>query len=169
MTQRPTVLAIGGTNPTGLAGLSTDIRTIDALGAHPASVVTATTAQNNSGVSAIAPVPDSHLRAQLEAVDKHSIGAVKTGLFARVSQISIVADFIRQTRLPLVLDPVLSSSSGTAFLSERGQHALRETLLPLASVVTPNLPEAGALLGVDPPGSVPAMMEAAAPWNRAPR
>lgn len=149
MSERPIVLAIGGTDPSGLAGLAVDVRTISALGAHPATVVSAITAQNSQRVSAIEPVPALHLKAQLEALDPHAISVVKTGLLANAEQIGVVADFVREHQLPLVVDPVLASSSGTVFLDDSGLAALKTQLLPLATLTTPNLPEALQLAGVD--------------------
>ncbi|MDO6461540.1 thiamine phosphate synthase [Granulosicoccaceae sp. 1_MG-2023] len=147
MTTRPVVLSIGGSDPTGLAGLAVDVRTINALGAHPASVVSAVTAQNSETVSSLNPVPAATLAAQLDALDPARISAVKTGLLANAEQIQVVAAFLRRSGLPAVVDPVLASSSGYAFLDDSGLHALRKELLPLARVVTPNIPEAQQLSG----------------------
>lgn len=149
MSERPVVLAIGGTDPSGLAGLAVDVRTISALGAHPAIVVSAITAQNNQRVSRVDAVPALQLKAQLDALDPTSISVVKTGLLANAEQIDVVAAFLSQHKLPAVIDPVLGSSSGAAFLDDTGQAALKTRLLPLATVVTPNLPEAAQLSRAD--------------------
>ncbi|MCB1755688.1 MAG: thiamine phosphate synthase [Gammaproteobacteria bacterium] len=146
MTQyKPVILAIGGTDPTGLAGLAADLRTITALGGHAAPVVSAVTVQNNSGVSAINPVPADRLQAQLDALDPTALACVKIGLLASTEQIEVVAGFLARSSLPAVVDPVLGSTSGTVFSNESTRLALQNVLFPRARVVTPNLPEAQLL------------------------
>jgi len=145
---RPVVLAIAGSDSSGGAGIQADLRAIAACGAHGLSAITAVTAQTARQVHIIHRVPMAVLRAQLDAAaDGFDIAAIKIGMLGSSAAIRLVADFVRRQRRPTVLDPVLVSSSGTRLLPASGLAALREELIPLATVLTPNLPEAAALLG----------------------
>ena len=141
-------VTIAGSDSSGGAGIQADLKTFAALGVYGASVVTAVTAQNTRGVAAIHEVPAAIVAAQMDAVfGDLQVGAVKIGMLGSAAIIAAVAaglDRHGQTRV--VLDPVLAATSGERLLANEAIAALRETLLPRALVVTPNLPEAAALL-----------------------
>ncbi|OUE25352.1 bifunctional hydroxymethylpyrimidine kinase/phosphomethylpyrimidine kinase [Clavibacter michiganensis] len=144
----PRVLSIAGTDPTGGAGIQADLKSIAANGGYGMAVVTALVAQNTTGVREIHVPPVAFLRAQLDAVsDDVEIDAVKIGMLGSAAVVDEVADWLRAVRPPVVvLDPVMVAQSGDALLDADATEALRR-LLPLADVVTPNLPELAALLG----------------------
>ena len=144
----PRVLSIAGTDPTGGAGIQADLKSIAANGGYGMAVVTALVAQNTTGVREIHVPPVAFLRAQLDAVsDDVAIDAVKVGMLGSAAVVDEVADWLRAVRPPVVvLDPVMVAQSGDALLDADATEALRR-LLPLADVVTPNLPELAALLG----------------------
>jgi hydroxymethylpyrimidine/phosphomethylpyrimidine kinase len=142
-------LTIAGSDSGGGAGIQADLKTITVLGAYGLSVLTALTAQNTLGVTAVHRPPLDFLEAQLEAV-LSDIGAdaAKTGMLADAEVIRIVAAKLRQYRVPnLVVDPVMISKGGDALLAPEACQALMEEMLPLATVLTPNLPEAETMLG----------------------
>lgn len=158
----PTVLTIAGSDSGGGAGIQADLKTITALGAFGTSAVTALTAQNTLGVRAILPVAPEFVAAQIDAV-MEDIGAdaAKTGMLGGRAVVEVVADRVRRHRIsPLVVDPVMASKSGDALLAPDAVEALRRLLLPLATVVTPNLAEAAALAGIAVEGEEQ-MLEAA--------
>ncbi|RII87052.1 bifunctional hydroxymethylpyrimidine kinase/phosphomethylpyrimidine kinase, partial [Clavibacter michiganensis] len=140
--------SIAGTDPTGGAGIQADLKSIAANGGYGMAVVTALVAQNTRGVREIHVPPVAFLRAQLDAVsDDVAIDAVKVGMLGSAAVVDEVADWLRAVRPPVVvLDPVMVAQSGDALLDADATDALRR-LLPLADVVTPNLPELAALLG----------------------
>lgn len=146
---RPNVLTIAGSDSGGGAGIQADLRTFAAHGVHGLSVLTALTAQNTRAVTDIHPVPLRHVDAQIEAVfDDFRVASVKTGMLGTAALTRRVAAAIERHRPNhLVVDPVMVSSSGARLLKADAIRAVRERLLPLASVITPNLPEAEALLG----------------------
>jgi hydroxymethylpyrimidine/phosphomethylpyrimidine kinase len=142
-------LTIAGSDSGGGAGIQADLKTFAAHRVHGLSAIAALTAQNTRGVSAVH-VPDvNFLRAQIDACfDDFDIGAVKLGMLATADVIHAVADALEHLRPPhVVLDPVMVATSGARLLEPSALEALRTRLLPLASVVTPNLPEAELLLG----------------------
>jgi len=152
MTRKPRLtvaLTIAGSDSAGLAGIQADLKTFAALGVHGLTAVTAVTAQNSRAVVATHTVAPALLQAQLEALQADfRIGAIKIGMLASAAIARVVADWLeRVDARNVVLDPVLVSSSGRPLLSAAGVRVLRERLLPLATIVTPNLPEAAALLG----------------------
>jgi hydroxymethylpyrimidine/phosphomethylpyrimidine kinase len=144
------VLVIAGSDSGGGAGIQADLKTIMALGGFATTALTALTAQNTRGVTAVMPVPPDFLRAQIDAV-MADIGtdAIKTGMLPDTASIETVADFIRglAPAVPVVIDPVMVSTSGDRLQSEAALHALKTRLIPLATVLTPNIPEAELLLG----------------------
>jgi hydroxymethylpyrimidine kinase / phosphomethylpyrimidine kinase / thiamine-phosphate diphosphorylase len=148
---RPIVLTIAASDSAGMAGISTDLKTQQAFNVHSMLAITATTAQNNFEVIAINPVDVVGLKEQLEAVKSFPISVVKVGLIANIEQARVIAKFIMSSHLPLILDPVLSASSGKAFFKHQDIAAYVDVLLPLCSLVTPNLEEVSLLtnLGVD--------------------
>jgi len=143
------VLAIAGSDSSGGAGIQADLRTIAAHGLHGLSVVTAVTAQNSRAVESVHHVPPRELLAQLDAVfTDFDIAAVKIGMLGSEAAVDAVADYLLEARARhIVLDPVLVASSGKALLSPRGLARLRGRLIPRVQLLTPNLPEAEALLG----------------------
>jgi hydroxymethylpyrimidine/phosphomethylpyrimidine kinase len=146
---RPCVLTIAGSDSGGGAGIQADARTIQALGGYALTVITAVTAQNGRGVTAWKPVAPALIAAQLEAVlVGYPVSAIKTGLLPGTAAIRAIAAVLRRhPRLPLVVDPVIGSTSGTRFLPAGAWRELWSSLLPLATLLTPNRPEAEALTG----------------------
>jgi hydroxymethylpyrimidine/phosphomethylpyrimidine kinase len=149
MKRVPTALTIAGSDSGGGAGIQADLKTFSALGVFGMSALTAITAQNTRAVTAVFELPPAIVAAQIDAVVT-DIGAdaVKTGMIANSELIRIVAAKIREYGLTnLVVDPVMVAKSGDRLLREEAVAALRTELLPLATVVTPNLPEAEVLVG----------------------
>ncbi|SFN46289.1 hydroxymethylpyrimidine kinase /phosphomethylpyrimidine kinase [Bradyrhizobium sp. Rc3b] len=144
----PVALTIAGSDSSGGAGIQADLKTFAALGVYGASVITALTAQNTRGVTGIHAVPAEFVTAQIDAVFSDlDIGAVKIGMVAQVASIdAIAAALSRLAPGHVVLDPVMVATSGDRLLASEAVDALRTKLIPLASVITPNLPEAAALL-----------------------
>lgn len=145
----PCALTIAGSDSGGGAGIQADLKTFAALGVHGLSAITAITAQNTRGVRAIHPVPLKHLRAQLDALfEDFPIGAVKTGMLGDAKTTRCVAHELGKRKPAwLVVDPVMIATSGARLLDRDAIRVLRDELIPLADVLTPNLPEAEALLG----------------------
>ncbi len=142
-------LTIAGSDSGGGAGIQADLKTFAAHGVHGLSAITALTAQNTRGVTAVHVPPVDFLRAQIDACfDDFEIGAVKIGMLATAEVIAAVADAL-EIHGPryVVLDPVMVATSGAKLLADDALAALRTRLLPLASVLTPNIPEAELLLG----------------------
>lgn len=148
----PIVLTIAGSDSSGGAGIQADLKTFSALGAYGASVITALTAQNTQGVTGIHTPPASFVTAQMDAVFQDlTVDAVKLGMLGNAEVVRAVAAGLRQYKPRfVVLDTVMISKSGHALLQPDAVAALRDELLPLADLITPNLPEAAALLGVEP-------------------
>ncbi|NNF57676.1 MAG: bifunctional hydroxymethylpyrimidine kinase/phosphomethylpyrimidine kinase [Rhodothermaceae bacterium] len=145
----PTALTIAGSDSGGGAGLQADLKAFQANGVYGMSVVTAVTAQNSQGVTAAFDLPTDLVTAQLDAVvDDFPIGAVKTGMLSSAVLIETVADGLERHRLtPVVVDPVMISTSGFALLQPDDVEALTTRMLPLADLLTPNTHEAEALAG----------------------
>lgn len=143
------VLAVGGTDSGGGAGIAADVKALHALGVHASTVVTAVTAQSSTAISDVHGVPAESVQAQLRAVlDDLGADVVKTGMLWAPETVALVADEVRARSLPLVVDPVGVSSTGTSLQGRGTLDALRDVLLPLATVVTPNLDEVRALTGL---------------------
>jgi hydroxymethylpyrimidine/phosphomethylpyrimidine kinase len=147
---RASVLVFSGSDPSGGAGMQADIATITALGAHPLSVITALTVQDNDRVYAVHPVPDTLLLRQTQTLlDKIEIAAVKIGIVGNRANAEAIAELIKSVKirrpdLPVVFDPVLASGRGDALAVENAVDAI-DPLFSVATLVTPNLPEAVAL------------------------
>jgi len=141
-------LTIAGSDSSGGAGIQADLKTFSALGVYGASVITALTAQNTLGVEAVHVVPADFVRKQIEAVARDlEVGAVKIGMLATSAIIEAVAEGLKAFgRIPVVLDPVMVAASGDALLDEDAVATLRSVLVPCATLITPNLPEAAKLL-----------------------
>ncbi|MDW8465499.1 MAG: bifunctional hydroxymethylpyrimidine kinase/phosphomethylpyrimidine kinase [Chloroherpetonaceae bacterium] len=143
------LLTVAGSDSGGGAGIQADLKTFSALGCYGMSAITALTAQNTVGVEAIYGVPAEFVAKQINAVVQDiGVNAVKIGMLATADIIKAVADRLAAHQLrPVVLDPVMTAKSGDRLLEESAVEALRTCLLPLATVVTPNLPETSLLLG----------------------
>src|SRR6266550_6871526 len=144
----PIALTIAGSDSSGGAGIQADLKTFAALGVYGASVITALTAQNTRGVSGIHQVPADFVTAQIDAVfGDLEVKAVKIGMVAELATIdAIAAGLDRWSPKHVVLDPVMVATSGDRLLAADAVEALRTKLVPRASLITPNLPEAAALL-----------------------
>jgi hydroxymethylpyrimidine/phosphomethylpyrimidine kinase len=144
----PIAVTIAGSDSGGGAGIQADLKTFAALGVYGASVVTALTAQNTRGVTAIHDVPPEFVTAQIDAVFSDlEVRAVKIGMLSQPETIEAVADGLaRHDQTAVVLDPVMVATSGDRLLAPRAVEVLRRVLIPRALVITPNLPEAAALL-----------------------
>ena len=142
-------LTVAGSDSGGGAGVQADLKTFAALGVHGTSAITAITAQNTVGVSDILELPTSLIRAQIDAVVMDiGVQAAKTGMLASAAIIESVAEAVEQHRIRnLVVDPVMVAKGGAKLLRDDAVEALRWRLLPLAAVITPNLPETQVLLG----------------------
>ena len=150
MTARPPVaMTIAGSDSGGGAGIQADLKTFQALGVYGASTLTAITAQNTLGVRAVHEIPTDVIAAQIDAVvEDIGVDATKTGMLSSAEIIATVAERIRRWGLDrVVVDPVMVAKSGDRLLKEDAVAALVRDLLPLALVVTPNLPEAEVLVG----------------------
>lgn len=149
----PIVLTIAGSDSGGGAGIQADIKSISATGGYACSVITAITAQNTLGVHGIFPIPLAHVETQLDAVFSDlNVMAVKIGMLADSSIIRLVEEKLRQYKPPfIVVDPVMVATSGDLLLQTSAIETLKSDLLPLADVITPNLPEAAALVGLAEP------------------
>jgi hydroxymethylpyrimidine/phosphomethylpyrimidine kinase len=144
----PIALTIAGSDSSGGAGIQADLKTFAALGVYGASVITALTAQNTSGVAGIHPVPADFVTAQIDAVFSDlAVRAVKIGMVAQLATVdAIAAGLERWSPNQIVLDPVMVATSGDRLLAAEAVESLRTKLIPRAALVTPNLPEAAALL-----------------------
>jgi hydroxymethylpyrimidine/phosphomethylpyrimidine kinase len=146
----PRALTIASSDSGGGAGIQADLKAFAAAGCHGMSAIVALTAQNTTAVTAIHELPPAFVRAQLDAVfDDIGVDAAKTGMLLSRAIIETVADFLETHRVALVVDPVMVASSGAQLLEDDAVEALVTRLFPLATVVTPNLPEAQSLTGMD--------------------
>jgi hydroxymethylpyrimidine/phosphomethylpyrimidine kinase len=159
---RTIVLTIAGSDSGGGAGIQADLKTFARFGVHGTSAVTAVTAQNTIGVRAWERVTPDLVRAQIDAVAEDlRPAAIKSGMLADAEVVHVVADAIRRHALsPYVLDPVMAATSGAALLTDDAIGAIARELVPLATLVTPNLDEVALLLG-ERPTHVPGMERAA--------
>lgn len=145
----PVAMTIAGSDSGGGAGIEADLKTFAALGVHGTVALTAVTAQNTYGVFAIQDVDLSVIEKQMDVVfEDMGIDAAKTGMLHRSEVIELVARKVKEYGFPLVVDPVMIAKSGACLLKPEAEETLRKTLLPIATVVTPNAPEATALSGV---------------------
>ena len=144
-------LTIAGSDSGGGAGIQADLKTFSALGVYGASAITAVTAQNTLAVTDVHNIPPPTVGAQIKAVlDDLEVGAIKIGMLSTPEIIEVVADSISGFGGPVVLDPVMVAKSGDTLLQKDAIDALRDRLIPLASLITPNLPEAATLLEAEP-------------------
>jgi hydroxymethylpyrimidine/phosphomethylpyrimidine kinase len=144
----PRCLTIAGSDSGGGAGVQADLKAFAAAGCYGMTAIVALTAQNTIGVTAVHELPPDFIRAQLDTVyDDIGVDAAKTGMLFSRAVIDTVADFLEGRSIPLVVDPVMITSSGATLLQSDAVETLVSRLFPLATVVTPNLQEAGALVG----------------------
>jgi len=145
---RDTVLVIGGSDSSGGAGIARDLRTLSDHGMHGVAVITAVTAQTHAEVRGVHHVPPEFIGAQIAAaLASNAVRAIKIGMLGTARAVAAVAENLPREGLPIVLDPVLAASSGGCLLDDAGRAALVERILPLSTLVTPNVPEAALLLG----------------------
>jgi hydroxymethylpyrimidine/phosphomethylpyrimidine kinase len=145
----PVVLTIGGSDPTGGAGIQADLKTFQHFVVHGLSVVTAVTVQNTSGVLSTNPVSAELVRAQLAAlISDIKIDAIKIGMLTTAEVVHVIAEFVAAHNIPTVLDPIIASSNGVRFMDDDAIEILTKELLLLATIVTPNLPETEHLTGL---------------------
>lgn len=152
MRATPAVLVIAGSDSSGGAGIVRDLRVLTEVGLEAVCAVTAVTAQTHGQVLSVHHVPPEIVRTQIRAaLDSSAVGAIKIGMLGTAATVSAVADCLaRAGTPPIVLDPVLLSSSGGVLLDEEGRAAMRARLFPLAAILTPNIPEAASLCGAAP-------------------
>jgi hydroxymethylpyrimidine/phosphomethylpyrimidine kinase len=148
----PIALTIAGSDSSGGAGIQADLKTFTVFGVYGASVLTALTAQNTQGVRSFETVAPAFVVAQMNAVlDDLEVGAIKTGMLATADIVSAVSQRLASgPRPPLVVDPVMVATSGDALIAPDAVEAVKGMLLPLAALITPNLPEAARLLETKP-------------------
>jgi hydroxymethylpyrimidine/phosphomethylpyrimidine kinase len=159
MSRPPVALTIAGSDPSGGAGIQADLKTFSALGAYGTSVITALTAQNTVGVTRVHVVPTDFVTQQLETlVADVRLDVIKIGMLANAEIVAAVRDFLlRHDHVDhIVLDPVMVATSGDRLLDDDAIQAVRD-LLPLASIITPNIAEAAALLNTRPASTLPEM------------
>ncbi len=154
-TNTPIVLTIAGSDSGGGAGIQADIKAMSATGSFACSVITAITSQNTQGVSAIFPIPLDHVESQLDAVFSDlNVVAVKIGMLADSKIIDVVTRKLKQYQPQfLVVDPVMVATSGDLLLEQSAISTLKQSLIPMADIITPNLPEGAALTGKPVPQS----------------
>jgi len=146
----PVCLVIGGSDSCSGAGIQADLHVFDRLGVRGCSAITALTAQNPREITRIEPAPLAQLDAELHAIfDSYDVAAVKTGMLVDAEHVAVVSAVVaeRHQGRPLVVDPVMIASSGAELLDAGGRDALERSLIPLASLITPNLDEAAFWLG----------------------
>ncbi|WP_409306699.1 bifunctional hydroxymethylpyrimidine kinase/phosphomethylpyrimidine kinase [Pectobacterium sp. B1J-3] len=159
--KRINALSIAGTDPSGGAGIQADLKTFSALGAYGTTVITALVAQNTRGVQSVYRIEPDFVAAQLDSVlSDVRIDSAKIGMLAEADIVEAVAERLQHYSLPyVVLDTVMLAKSGDPLLSPDAVDSLRRSLLPLVSLITPNLPEAAALLNCSPAANEQEMVE----------
>lgn len=163
MSQRPAVLVIAGSDSSGGAGIVRDLKVLAELGVDALCAISAVTAQTHGHVVSVHHVPPEVVRTQIRAaLESSAVGAIKIGMLGTAATVSAVADCLpRGGAVPVILDPVLLSSSGGVLLDEEGRAEMRARLFPVATVLTPNIPEAASLCGAPPAASREALLEQA--------
>ncbi len=156
----PNILSIAGSDPSGGAGIQADIKAISANGGYAMAALTALTAQNTRGVSAVQMVEPRMVLAQIAAIRADiRIDAIKIGMLGNAATIDAVAEALDGLEAPVILDPVMVAKGGDRLLAPEAVEALRTRLLPRAAILTPNLPEAADLLGVAEAADISAMRD----------
>ncbi|MGY1811144.1 bifunctional hydroxymethylpyrimidine kinase/phosphomethylpyrimidine kinase [Blastococcus sp. SYSU D00820] len=156
-------LAVAGSDPSGGAGIQADLKTFSALGVYGTAVLTGLTAQNTRGVTGVHPVPAAFVAEQLATLlDDVPVGATKLGMLGTADVVRTVAAVLAERRPgPVVCDPVMVATSGDRLVAQDAVDAIRTEVLPLTALVTPNVPEAAALLDVAPATTVDELVEQA--------
>ena len=143
----PNILSIAGSDPSGGAGIQADVKAISANGGYAMAVITALTAQNTKGVTGVYPISAAFVASQIVTIFADiTVHAVKIGMLGGREIVDVVADALAGIKAPIVLDPVMVAKGGDRLLAESAVTSLRERLVPLATIITPNLPEAADLL-----------------------
>ena len=160
----PTALTVAGSDPSGGAGIQADLKTFSALGVYGTAVLTALTAQNTRGVTRVHPVPADFVGQQLHTLlDDVEIHATKLGMLGSAEVVRTVAAVLVERRpKPVICDPVMVATSGDRLINEEAVAAVRTDLLPVADLITPNVPEAAALLDTEPATDVEGLHRQAA-------
>lgn len=150
MSKLNVALTIAGTDPTGGAGIMADLKSFQARNTYGMAVVTSVVAQNTTGVQSVLNLPQEIFNSQLNSVFSDIVpDAIKTGMLANKEIIETTLEFIKDTNIPYVLDPVMVATSGDKLISDESIDLLKTKLLPLATIITPNLPEAEVLVGFE--------------------
>ncbi|WP_281648478.1 bifunctional hydroxymethylpyrimidine kinase/phosphomethylpyrimidine kinase [Parendozoicomonas sp. Alg238-R29] len=165
MNHTPIALTIAGSDSGGGAGIQADLKAFSALGAYGCSVITALTAQNTLGVQGIFDVTPEFIRAQMDSVFSDiPVNAVKIGMLSQEPMIRAVAEGLKANNVELlVVDPVMVATSGDKLLQDDAINTLKECLIPMATVITPNLPEAAVLLNTSIPETIEEMEDMVEP------
>ncbi|WP_022678824.1 bifunctional hydroxymethylpyrimidine kinase/phosphomethylpyrimidine kinase [Sandarakinorhabdus limnophila] len=164
------ILAIAGSDSGGGAGIQADIKTITALGGYAMTAVTAITVQNTLCVSALHAIPPEIVAGQIRAcIDDIGVDAIKIGMLGNEATINAVADALEGCRVPIVLDPVMIAKGGAPLIEEDAVWAMMQRLLPLASVITPNVPELVALTETEVEDAADMLLAAQELLNAGPR
>lgn len=146
MKRYPTTLIIAGSDSCGGAGIQADLKTCAALGVYAATAITAVTAQNTQGVRAVQPIETNIVRQQIEAVlEDFTIDSIKIGMLCNADIANTVADVLTSCHIPIILDPVMVSTSGCTLLERSAIDVIVKRLFPIAEIITPNINEAGLL------------------------
>lgn len=149
MKQVKCALTIAGTDPSGGAGIHADLKTFQELKTYGMSVITSVVAQNTTGVQAVHHIPIDMIEKQLDSViNDMPIHAFKTGMIAHIDMMQVIKKKIESLNVPYVMDPVMVAASGDPLIAKESQQYLRDELLPLTYVVTPNIPEAEVITGI---------------------
>ena len=161
--KRPAMVSVAGSDPSGGAGIQADLKTATALHVYGAAVLTSLTAQNTKGVTGIHPIPAEFVVEQYESVVTDlDVASIKIGMLGSADVVVALADAIkRHDPVDVVLDPVMVATSGDQLVPDDTVDAIRDHLLPLSTVITPNLPEAAVLAGIDEPSDRESMIAAA--------
>lgn len=150
MTSIPNILSIAGSDPSGAAGIQADLKTISANGGYGMAALTCLTAQNSRSITGLHMVPPGFVAAQIASVlSDIRVDAIKIGMLGETPIIETVIAALADVECPIVLDPVMVSTVGNPLLARNAVSTLREQLIPLVTILTPNLPEAAALLGCE--------------------
>jgi hydroxymethylpyrimidine/phosphomethylpyrimidine kinase len=146
MKRYPTTLIIAGSDSCGGAGIQADLKTCAALGVYAATAITAVTAQNTQGVRAVQPIEPNIVRQQIEAVlEDFTVDSIKIGMLCNADIANTVADVLTSCHIPIILDPVMVSTSGCTLLERSAIDVIVKRLFPIAEIITPNINEAGLL------------------------
>jgi hydroxymethylpyrimidine/phosphomethylpyrimidine kinase len=147
--QQPVALTIAGSDSGGNAGIQADLRAFHVFSVHGCTAITALTAQNPHGVTSILNADPAFLKRQLDAIfEDYQVGAIKTGMLSNAELIHVVAQKLADfPAIPKVIDPVMVATSGARLLADNAVNMMQQELLPLATLITPNMPEAAALTG----------------------